>query len=82
MFLDVLEFGTNRPAVSPGVQHVFPSRIRRGRARPVHAVHGILHARRLRYGARRREMVRRAYPPSLVSNEFHSITTVFFPAYQ
>lgn len=52
------EFGIDRSAVPPGVQHVFPGRIRRGRTCPVHAVDGILHARGLRLGSGGGKMVR------------------------
>lgn len=43
----VTEYGTDRVAIPSRVEHVLSRGICRGRTRPVHAVDGILHARRL-----------------------------------
>jgi len=48
IILYISEFGIDRPAVPTGIEHVLSGRIRRGGTRAVHAVNGILHARRLR----------------------------------
>lgn len=56
--LNISEFGVDCPSVSSRIEHVLSGRVRRRRTRSVHAVNGILYARRLWPRTRRGEMVR------------------------